>query len=186
MGGGPAIDDSGCAAGAAGLTLDVLPDKPSGSQPMERSAMDIDKMQVSRKSVIVGAGVGLAAAALAACSGGSDSGSGESGGQPSGEAPEETAGAGTEQLATTAEVPVGSGVIVGETIITQPVAGDFKAFSAVCTHSGCLIDEVADGTINCPCHGSKFSLDGAVVNGPAARPLTEETITVQGESIVAG
>ena len=141
--------------------------------------MDIDKMQVSRKSLIVGAGMGLAAGALAACSGGDSGDSGGSGGQP-----EELSA--PEELTTTADVPVGSGVIVGETIITQPVAGDFKAFSAVCTHSGCLINEVADGTINCPCHGSKFSLDGAVVNGPAARPLTEETITVQGDSIVAG
>lgn len=137
--------------------------------------MDIDKMQVSRKSVIVGAGVGLAAATLAACSGGD---SGDSG--------DEVSGAASEELTTTADVPVGSGIIVGETIITQPVAGDFKAFSAVCTHSGCLINAVADGTLNCPCHGSKFSLDGAVVRGPAARPLTEETITVQGDSIVAG
>ncbi|CAA0128350.1 Cytochrome b6-f complex iron-sulfur subunit [Mycolicibacterium vanbaalenii] len=141
--------------------------------------MDIDRMQVSRKAVIVGAGVGLAATALAACSSGGDSG--DSGGEPSGESP-----AAPEELTATADVPVGSGVIVGETIITQPEAGDFKAFSAVCTHSGCLINEVAGGTINCPCHGSKFSLDGAVVNGPAARPLTEETITVQGDSIVAG
>ncbi|GAB3230318.1 ubiquinol-cytochrome c reductase iron-sulfur subunit [Mycolicibacterium hippocampi] len=140
--------------------------------------MDIDKMQVSRKSVIVGAGVGLAAATLAACSGGDSGDSSDSGGEAS--------GAASEELITTADVPVGSGIIVGETIITQPVAGDFKAFSAVCTHSGCLINVVADGTLNCPCHGSKFSLDGAVVRGPAARPLTEETITVQGDSIVAG
>ena len=140
--------------------------------------MDIDKMQVSRKSVIVGAGVGLAAATLAACSGGDSGDPGGSGDSGAAAAPEE--------LTTTADVPVGSGIIVGETIITQPVAGDFKAFSAVCTHSGCLINAVADGTLNCPCHGSKFGLDGAVVRGPAARPLTEETITVQGDSIVAG
>jgi len=132
----------------------------------------VDEVQVSRKTVIVGSGVGLGAAALAACSSGGDSSSGS--GEKS--AP--------DVLTQTADVPVGSGVIVGTVVVTQPVAGDFKAFSAVCTHTGCLLNEVADGTINCPCHGSKFSLDGAVLNGPAQRPLIEEDITVQGDSIV--
>ena len=85
---------------------------------------------------------------------------------------------------STADVPVGSGIIVGDVVVTQPVTGDYQAFSAVCTHSGCLINQVADGTINCPCHGSKFSLDGQVVNGPAARPLTPVSVEVQGDSIV--
>ena len=75
-------------------------------------------------------------------------------------------------------------VVVGEVVVTQPAAGDFKAFSAVCTHSGCLINKVADGTIICPCHGSKFCLDAEVVNGPASRPLNAEAITVQGDSIL--
>lgn len=142
--------------------------------------MDIEEMRVPRKTVIVGAGVGLAAAALAACSSGGEPAASD--GEPeAADAPEAP-----EALTTTADVPVGSGVIVGETIVTQPVEGDFKAFSAVCTHSGCLINQVADGTLNCPCHGSKFSLDGEVVNGPASRPLTPETITVQGDSILAG
>ncbi|MFB1295205.1 ubiquinol-cytochrome c reductase iron-sulfur subunit [Mycobacterium sp. pW049] len=139
-------------------------------------------VMVPRKTVLAGAGVGLAAAAVAACSGGSESGG--SSAPPESSAPESSKPAG-EALATTAEVPVGSGVIVGEVVLTQPVAGDYKGFSAVCTHTGCLLNEVADGTINCPCHGSKFSLDGAVANGPASRPLEPVAIRVQGDSIVA-
>lgn len=137
--------------------------------------MNIDELQVPRKTVIAGAGVGLAAVALTACSSGGGSGSSSRSGSGA-----------PEVLTPTADVPVGSGIIVGNVVVTQPEAGDFKAFSAVCSHTGCLINEVADGTINCPCHGSRFSLDGNVVNGPATRPLTAEAITVQGSSIVLG
>lgn len=144
----------------------------------------ITDIQVSRKTVLAGAGVGVAAAALAACSSGSDSSSSESSSESSGSSSESSAAAG-EALTTTGDVPVGSGVIVGKTVVTQPTAGEYKAFSAVCTHQGCLVNKVADGTIDCPCHGSKFSLDGQVVNGPAKKPLEPVNITVQGESIVA-
>jgi Rieske Fe-S protein len=89
-------------------------------------------------------------------------------------------------IAKTADVPVGSGVIVDEVVVTQPSAGEFKGFSAICTHAGCTVNEVADGTINCPCHGSKFNLDGSVANGPASKPLEAQAVTVQGDSIVLG
>lgn len=145
------------------------------------SADGVQELRVPRKTVLAGAGVGLAAAAVAACSSGSNSSGSESSGSS---APESSKPAG-EALATTAEVPVGSGVIVGEVVLTQPAAGDYKGFSAVCTHTGCLLNEIADGTINCPCHGSKFSLDGAVANGPASRPLEPVAIRVQGDSILA-
>jgi Rieske Fe-S protein len=69
-------------------------------------------------------------------------------------------------------------------VVTQPAAGTFKAFSATCTHQGCKVSEVAGGTVNCPCHGSRFAVaDGSVAKGPAAKPLEARTITVQGDSI---
>ncbi|CAM5267003.1 Cytochrome bc1 complex Rieske iron-sulfur subunit OS=Streptomyces alboniger OX=132473 GN=CP975_04825 PE=4 SV=1 [Streptomyces alboniger] len=72
-------------------------------------------------------------------------------------------------------------------VVTQPESGDFKAFSAVCTHSGCLVSEVADGTINCACHGSRYRVaDAAVESGPAPRPLPPRRITVTGNSITLG
>ncbi len=89
-------------------------------------------------------------------------------------------------LAKVADVPVGSGVIVDDIVITQPLAGEFTGLSAVCTHKGCNVDRVADGVIVCPCHGSKFNLDGTVANGPATKPLEAKAIVVQGDSIVEG
>ena len=70
-------------------------------------------------------------------------------------------------------------------VLARTAAGSYKAFTAVCTHQGCIVSTVADGTIDCPCHGSKFSVkDGSVVNGPAPSPLAPVAIKVQGTSIV--
>jgi len=91
------------------------------------------------------------------------------------------------QVASTAEIPVGGGLVVAKDniVITQPAAGDFKAFSAVCPHVGCLLDKVENGTINCPCHGSKFKItDGSVVTGPAPTALAAKTITVTNGKIL--
>jgi len=90
-------------------------------------------------------------------------------------------------LAKTADIPVGGGKILTDKkiVITQPQAGAFHAFTAVCTHQGCTVGSVSGGTINCPCHGSKFNItNGSVVNGPAASPLAPVSIQVQGTSIV--
>ena len=92
-------------------------------------------------------------------------------------------------LARTGDIPVGGGKILTglKIVITQPKAGSFVAFSAVCTHQGCTLTSVTGGTINCPCHGSKFSIaNGSVVNGPATSPLPTVSIKVQGTSIVRG
>jgi nitrite reductase/ring-hydroxylating ferredoxin subunit len=90
-------------------------------------------------------------------------------------------------LALTSDVPVGGGKILADKkiVITQPRAGSFEAFAAVCTHQGCTVSGVSGGTINCPCHGSKFSItNGSVVTGPAASALAPVGIKVQGTSIV--
>ncbi len=89
-------------------------------------------------------------------------------------------------LASTADVPVGGGLILEDegVVVTQPAEGDFKAFSAICTHQGCPVTSVEDGTITCPCHGSRFSIeDGSVQAGPAPAPLPAVDITVEGGQV---
>ncbi len=94
-----------------------------------------------------------------------------------------TAPAQAQALVKTSDVPVGSGVVVDGTVITQPTAGQFEGFSAVCTHAGCTLAEVVGTHINCPCHGSSFNLDGTVARGPAKRPLDPKPVAVNGDSI---
>ena len=92
---------------------------------------------------------------------------------------------GTE-LASVADVPVGSGVIVKDlkVVVTQPTEGTFLAFSAVCTHQGCLVSSGSEGVIPCNCHSSQFSLeDGAPQAGPASAPLEAVEIVVDGDDI---
>lgn len=87
-----------------------------------------------------------------------------------------------------ADVPEGGGVVLsegGDFVVTQPEAGQFKAFSSICTHQGCPVAEVTDGQILCPCHGSAFSAaDGSVLQGPAEAPLEAATVAESGDQLV--
>lgn len=128
----------------------------------------------SRRSVLAAGAAGLAATALTGC--GSDD-SGPDGGE---------GGASDGVLAETSEVPEGGGVILDEpqVVLTQPAPGRFRAFSSTCTHKGCTVESVSEGTINCACHGSRFNItDGSVASGPAARPLPPVPITIDGDTI---
>ncbi|MYR59943.1 Rieske 2Fe-2S domain-containing protein [Streptomyces sp. SID625] len=89
-------------------------------------------------------------------------------------------------MTRTDDIPVGGGKIFKEqrVVVTQPEKGQFRAFSAVCTHQGCTVASVENGTIACPCHGSMFhAADGSVAHGPASRPLAAKEIKVEGNSI---
>jgi Rieske Fe-S protein len=154
-----------CAAALAGCsTYDANNGGLAGAPPSSSSA------------AASGAASSGAASAAAPSATGSATGNGAASSAP-------VAGA----LATTVEVPVGGGKIIDgkNIVITQPAANTFKAFTAVCTHQGCIVNSIANGTIDCPCHGSRFSIkDGSVVNGPATSPLAGVGIKLVGTSIV--
>ncbi|MBT2389486.1 Rieske (2Fe-2S) protein [Streptomyces sp. ISL-1] len=143
----------------------------------------------ARRRTLLTAGAAGAAALVSGC--------GDGGGDSASETPTPTtpktptgtptgsAQAGTA-LAKIADIPVEGGrVFVDQkVVVTQPNPGEFKAFSAICTHQRCLVKTIAAGTIDCPCHGSKFRItDGSVEVGPATEPLPEKQITVSGDSI---
>jgi Rieske Fe-S protein len=94
-------------------------------------------------------------------------------------------------LTKLADVPVG-GAAAAQTadgtaiIVSQPSAGQVVAFDARCPHQGCTVAPSGD-KLACPCHGSTFkTADGALINGPATRGLTEVAVKVDGENVVAG
>ena len=154
----------------------------------------------SRRALLAGAGV-TCAAMLAGCTthdtnnGGFTPAASGTATSAGGSAPATGVSAATASapaataLAATSQVPDGGGKIIDSKhiVITQPESGSFKAFTAICTHEGCLVNSVSNGTIDCPCHGSRFSIkDGSVVNGPATRPLAPIAIKVEGTSIFQG
>jgi Rieske Fe-S protein len=133
---------------------------------------------VNRRGVLATAAGGAVAATLLACKGTgttADGGASQPADRPRG-----------KRLAATSDIPEGGGRIFGseKIVVTQPTAGDFKAFSSTCTHRGCQVDKVSDGRIKCPCHGSEYSIaDGSVQAGPAPSALPGKRITVQDNEI---
>lgn len=167
----------------------------------DEPSVSTDSLHSTRRTVLRGAGVATAAAAgaglLAACGGDTPAAN-----QPA--AQNTPVGAGTATSSTTsaapgtsapaaaagdlavADVPVGGGVIVKDkkAVVTQPAAGEFKAFDFTCTHEGCAVTSVADGAIICPCHNSHFDITtGDPTAGPAAKPLAAKTVTVNGDQL---
>ena len=164
---------AGCARGSSGNGGMAV------SQPAQGSSATVPAAEWASRAA---AGVDQAVLGRPASD---QTGSGQTGSGPS-SSPQPASGQ-PPSLALTSDVPVGGGKILADKkiVITQPRAGSFEAFTAVCTHQGCTVSSVSGGTVNCPCHGSKFSIaNGSVVTGPAASALAPVSIKVQGTSIV--
>jgi Rieske Fe-S protein len=153
---------------------------PTAGHPQAQGlsrARELDRRTVIRTAGVVGVGV-VGAATLAACGGGNAAGKTGSAAGP--------ATAAAKEAIKTADIPVGGGKVFEamKIVVTQPRAGEFKAFSAICTHNGCTVAGVANGTITCPCHGSTYNAaTGQVTGGPALAPLPGKSVKVSGGSI---
>ncbi|HWU58660.1 MAG TPA: Rieske (2Fe-2S) protein [Microbacteriaceae bacterium] len=137
-----------------------------------------DRTTVTRRTLFAVGGAGATAVALAACSGaqGNDPGAGANVATPSAD--------GTFDLKS---IPVGGGISAkvngAPVVLEQPTAGKVVAFSAICTHQGCVVAP-ADNRFDCPCHGSQFDgATGKVLHGPATKPLPSLTATVNGTRV---
>jgi cytochrome b6-f complex iron-sulfur subunit len=100
-----------------------------------------------------------------------------------------TSAAGGKVLAgTVQDIAIGKGKVVafaGKPAIVLNTAQGVKAYSAICTHLGCIVawDETVR-LIVCPCHDGRFNpATGAVVSGPPPSPLAPITAKVEGDQI---
>ncbi|WP_210585951.1 Rieske (2Fe-2S) protein [Streptomyces sp. GESEQ-35] len=150
----------------------------------------------SRRTVVAAVGAAGLAVALTACGSeddtsgssteqGADASSPAAGGDEA-SSPAADGGAGGAALAKTSDIPEGGGKVFSDekVVVSQPAAGDYKAYSTICTHQGCPMTDLKEDVISCACHGSQFSIaDGSVQKGPATKPLEAKQVTVSGDSI---
>jgi Rieske Fe-S protein len=128
------------------------------------------------RRAVLGVAVAVGAGGVLAACGGEDTSGAEGSSSPP---------AGGQAITSTADVPVGGGVILTDekVVVTQPTAGTFKAFSSTCTHQSCQVTGISGGRITCPCHLSSFSIADGSPKGLAPSPLPEVAVKVEGDEV---
>ncbi|MEP6525642.1 MAG: Rieske (2Fe-2S) protein [Nocardioidaceae bacterium] len=161
-----------------------MPDQPTVPDRTE----DATSRRTVLRGVVAAGAIGVATPLIAACGGGNSSSSDSGGTTAAGSDPGGSSAGGVgSKLVATSDVPVGSGTILTgpKIVVTQPTAGDYKAFTAVCTHLGCTVGSISDGFIICPCHQSHYAIATGVPtpDSPAKAPLAPIDIKVKGSEI---
>ena len=164
-------------------------DSEESSVEIDQTAQSDRTAGVDRRTVLAGAGVGIAALAVAGCSSGGTS----SASPQTAPAARATGGGAVSVKPVTSldKVPVGQSVSAegpgGEKLlVAQPTAGTVVAFSAICTHMGCTVGP-AGKELHCPCHGSVYdAATGKVLHGPAPRALAPFPVHVVDGQVLAG
>ena len=98
-------------------------------------------------------------------------------------------GSGRVQIGTAADFPAGQGKVVPvndkPVIVVNTAQGGLKAFSAICTHLGCIVEwDQNRQFILCPCHDGRFNaVNGAIISGPQPAPLPPLALTVEDDVV---
>ncbi len=146
-------------------------------------------MTIQRRTILAGSLAATSTIALAACAGETPVAQTSPPSASVDQAPGTISG--EIFLANVDEIPVGTGkkVMVDESLtilVTHPKQDQFRAFSATCTHAGCIVSGVQEGQIACGCHGARFNTDsGEPERGPAKSPLGKITLEVRGNELYA-
>jgi Rieske Fe-S protein len=142
-------------------------------------------VKTSRRTFVVATGASVAGA-LTGCGGGS------SPSEPSGPPPTPPPITGEIRipLMGVGQTTEASANLVGGVqtplAVTRVSETQVVAVSRICTHMSCTVNMPAraGGTLDCPCHGSRFQTTGQVVNGPAARNLFQFPARIEGNQVV--
>jgi Rieske Fe-S protein len=149
---------------------------------LEGRAGNDPALTLNRRVVLSAAGLSGVALVVSACGS-----TGSSAKTPSPSTKPSATNSTAHILGSTMAIPVGGGVIYPDqaVVVTQPTAGVYKGFSAICPHQGCTVGQIAQGLIICPCHLSTFSIkDGSVQQGPAQTGLPPVAVKVVGTDVV--
>ncbi|MET0866154.1 MAG: Rieske (2Fe-2S) protein [Nakamurella sp.] len=174
--------------GGAASPFPQVQHHPADQFPSPMAPAQATSTQSSRRALLTGTGIAVVAAAAGATWYATAGPTPRATAPGSYQQPASPTGTPTA-LAQVSQIPEGGGVVLDDqsVVLTRESGEKVHAFSAICTHQGCLVSQVSNGKITCPCHGSTFDANtGAVLGGPAPSPLPAVPVTVTNGTVYSG